>query len=488
MHLNKLSISEAILGLKKGEFSSVELIQSHIDQMNKHRGLNAYITESCSFAIEEAKNADKNIKTGHVRPLEGIPISFKDNFCIKGVRTTCASKMLENFIPLYESSVVTNLKNKGVISLGKTNMDEFAMGSSNITSYFGSVINPWKNNCSETELVPGGSSGGSAVSVAAFMAMASLGTDTGGSVRQPASFNGVVGIKPTYGRASRWGIVPFASSLDQAGVLARSVEDVALVLSAMVGFDPMDSTSANIAEEDLSAGIGKSVKGLKIGVPEHLMLDVSEEMLKIWQNSIDIFKSSGATIHKITIPYFHQALPVYYVIACSEASSNLAMYDGVRYGHRSDSYDSFEEMILSTRSEGFGPEVQRRILIGTYFLSSGFIDQYYVKAQKIRNLMSKGFQQIFEDVDVVLLPSAPTTAFSVNQITDNPVDMYKNDIFTVVANLAKLPAISLPAGLSSKGLPFGMQIMGKMYDEKTIISAASVMEKNINMKFEPKGY
>jgi aspartyl-tRNA(Asn)/glutamyl-tRNA(Gln) amidotransferase subunit A len=396
--------------------------------------------------------------------------------------------MLENFIPPYQSTVVTNLKNKGVISLGKTNMDEFAMGSSNVTSYFGSVINPWSNNCNEKDLVPGGSSGGSAVSVSAFMAMASLGTDTGGSVRQPASFNGVVGIKPTYGRASRWGIVPFASSLDQAGVLARSVEDVALVLSSMIGFDPMDSTSADISEEDLSSDIGKSVKNLRIGVPEHLMTSVSDEMMRVWQNSIDIFKSGGATIHKITIPYFEQALPVYYVIACSEASSNLAMYDGVRYGHRSDSYDSFENMILSTRSEGFGPEVQRRILIGTYFLSSGFIDQYYVKAQNIRNLICKGFDQIFEDVDVVLLPSAPTSAFSVDQITDNPVDMYKNDIFTVVANLAKLPAISVPAGFSAKGLPFGMQLMGKMYDEKTVLRAASMMEKNINMKFEPKGY
>lgn len=490
MYLNKLSISEAALGLNQKQFSCLELVQAHVEQIAKHKSLNLYITELFDSAIESAKVADARIRSGNARALEGIPISIKDNFCTKGVLTTCASKMLKNFTPTYQSTVVTNLQDSGVIFLGKTNMDEFAMGSSNVTSYFGPAINPWKSTANAAQnLVPGGSSGGSAASVSAFMAMASLGTDTGGSVRQPAAFNGIVGVKPTYGRASRWGIVPFASSLDQAGVLARSVHDSALILSSMMGFDPKDSTSSNVLAENLSLEIGKSVKGIKIGVPEHLMnSDISNEVIELWQNSIRIFRESGAQISNITIPYFEQALAVYYVIACSEASSNLAMYDGVRYGHRSSVYDSFEEMILSTRSEGFGEEVQRRILVGSYFLSSGFIDQYYVKAQKIRKLICIAFDKIFEDVDVILLPSAPTQPFAIGQIADNPVNMYKNDIFTVLANLAKLPALSLPVGLSLDGLPLGMQLMAKMHNERMIIRAADALERNINTKFEPQGY
>ncbi len=489
--LNKLTISSALKGLKTKQFSAQELTKAHINQIQKHKSLNAFITETFDQAILFAKKADERIAKGEGRRLEGIPVGVKDLFCTEGVRTTAGSKMLASFTPPYESTVSQNIANQGTILLGKLNMDEFAMGSSNMTSYFGNVISPWKATGSNEDLVPGGSSGGSAAAVASFMAMATLGSDTGGSVRQPAAFTGTVGIKPTYGRCSRYGMVGFASSLDQAGVFTRSVEDSAIMLEAMMGFDPKDSTSVNLPVPDLISSINKPVKGMRIGIPRDLMEEkgVSGEILNMWNKSIEWLKNQGVEVVDISLKHAKYGLATYYIIAPAEASSNLSRYDGVRYGLRVEQENmSLDDMYELTRSSGFGEEVKRRIMIGTYLLSAGFFDAYYTKSQKMRKLIANDFSEAFTKVDAIVLPSAPTGAFSINGVSDDPVTMYLNDIFTIPASLAGLPCISVPASLNAQGLPLGMQVIGKPFDEATVLQIASAIERSCNIKFIPGGF
>lgn len=490
--LIKLNITDALKCLKRKEFSATELVKAHINQAEKHKNLNVFITETFEQALLSAKVADENYQKNQARQLEGIPVAVKDLFCTKGVRSTSASKILHNFVPTYESGVSQNIANHGTIMLGKANMDDAAMGSSNLTSYFGKVINPWKALSNNDELVPGGSSGGSAAAVSSFISMAALGSDTGGSVRQPAAFTGTVGIKPTYGRCSRWGMIAFASSLDQAGVLTRSVDDAALMLEAMMGYDERDSTSIKLPIPKLQSASGNSVKGMKIGIPHNLMKQagVDSEIIKMWQNSIEIMKAEGAEIVNIELPHSKYALATYYVIAPAEASSNLARYDGVRYGLREEKEDmNVDEMYELTRSSGFGEEVKRRIMIGAYVLSSAFMDAYYLKAQKMRRLISNDFKAAFDKADVIMLPSAPSVAFGINEKQDNPVTMYLNDIFTIPASLAGLPCISVPAALSAQGLPLGMQIVGKPLDEYNTLKAAAAIERAVKtINFIPRGF
>ncbi|HJD57310.1 Asp-tRNA(Asn)/Glu-tRNA(Gln) amidotransferase subunit GatA [Candidatus Tisiphia endosymbiont of Ptychoptera albimana] len=489
----KLTITQALKALKSKEFSCVELTKAHIAEMDKHKELNAYITETTDTALQQAKIADQNYHKGIEKSLEGIPISVKDLFCTKGVLTTAGSRMLSKFIPTYESTVSNKVQEHGTIMLGKTNMDEFAMGSANITSYFGNVISPWKAvDAPSTPLVPGGSSGGASASVSAFLAMAALGSDTGGSVRQPASYTGVVGFKPTYGRCSRYGMIAFASSLDQAGVLTRTVEDNALMLQAMMGFDEKDSTSIDSEVPQLRSACNASVKNMKIGVPFDLMRKqgIQPDIIKMWQNTIDILKNDGGEIIDISLPYSKYALSAYYVIAPAETSSNLSRYDGVRYGFRAENDGvSIEEMYQKTRSAGFGSEVKRRIMIGTYLLSSTLMDAYYLKAQKIRRLISDDFNKAFGRVEAIILPSAPSEAFNLGEKQDNPVTMYLNDLFTIPASLAGLPCCSVPAALSSRGLPLGMQVIGKALDEYNTLKVAAAIErgsKNISFIYSNK--
>ncbi|WP_375333789.1 Asp-tRNA(Asn)/Glu-tRNA(Gln) amidotransferase subunit GatA [Candidatus Tisiphia endosymbiont of Xenochironomus xenolabis] len=489
----KLTITQALKALKSKEFSCVELTKAHIAEMDKHKELNAYITETTDTALQQAKIADQNYHKGIEKSLEGIPISVKDLFCTKGVLTTAGSRMLSKFIPTYESTVSNKVQEHGTIMLGKTNMDEFAMGSANITSYFGNVISPWKAvDAPSTPLVPGGSSGGASASVSAFLAMAALGSDTGGSVRQPASYTGVVGFKPTYGRCSRYGMIAFASSLDQAGVLTRTVEDNALMLQAMMGFDEKDSTSIDSEVPQLRSACNASVKNMKIGVPFDLMRKqgIQPDIIKMWQNTIDILKNDGVEIIDISLPYSKYALSAYYVIAPAETSSNLSRYDGVRYGFRAENDGvSIEEMYQKTRSAGFGSEVKRRIMIGTYLLSSTLMDAYYLKAQKIRRLISDDFNKAFGRVEAIILPSAPSEAFNLGEKQDNPVIMYLNDLFTIPASLAGLPCCSVPAALSSRGLPLGMQVIGKALDEYNTLKVAAAIErgsKNISFIYSNK--
>lgn len=490
--LTKLTIEQALKKLKNRQFSCLELTKAHIEQANSHSNLNIYITETFDLALQQAQMADQNYAKQEARKLEGIPIAIKDLFCTAGVRTTAGSKILSSFIPIYESTVSQKVKEHGAVMLGKTNMDEFAMGSSNLTSYFGHVISPWKAIDSDNQLVPGGSSGGSAAAVSAFLAMAALGSDTGGSVRQPASFTGTVGIKPTYGRSSRYGMVAFASSLDQAGIFTRSVGDAALMLEAMMGFDEKDSTSIDVDVPDLRSACDHAIKGMKIGIPidllQHSSLD--DDIIKMWQNCIAIMRSEGAEIVNIELPHAKYALAVYYIIAPAEASSNLARYDGVRYGLRVEKEAmSIEEMYELTRTAGFGQEVKRRIMIGTYVLSSAYIEAYYLKAQKMRRLIANDFGQAFTKVDAIMLPTAPTDAFGINDKQDNPVSMYLNDIFTIPASLAGLPCISVPAALSKQGLPLGMQIIGPALDEYNILRAARAIERACeHISFVPKGF
>jgi aspartyl-tRNA(Asn)/glutamyl-tRNA(Gln) amidotransferase subunit A len=489
--LIKLTIAEAIAKLKNKEITSSELVEAHIEQAEANKNLNAFVTETFDTARQKAKEADQKIMQGEARALEGIPVGVKDLFCTEGVRTTAGSKMLADFVPQYESTVSQNIANHGTINLGKLNMDEFAMGSSNMTSYFGNVINPWRAKDSKDDLVPGGSSGGSAVAVAGFMSMATLGSDTGGSVRQPAAFSGIVGIKPTYGRCSRYGMVAFASSLDQAGVFTRSVKDGALMLEAMMGFDEKDSTSVNLPVGELSSAVDKPVKGLRVGIPRDFMEaeGVSPEILKMWNESINNLKAQGIEFCDISLKHAKYALPTYYIIAPAEASSNLSRYDGVRFGLRVEQEGmSLDEMYEMTRSAGFGDEVKRRIMIGSYLLSAGFFDAYYTKAQKLRRLISNDFNISFEKVDAILLPSAPTAAFAINDVSDDPVAMYLNDLFTIPASLAGLPCMSVPAALNDKGLPLGMQIIGKPFDEYTMLQVASALERSVNTKFIPGGF
>jgi aspartyl-tRNA(Asn)/glutamyl-tRNA(Gln) amidotransferase subunit A len=484
-----LSLADAAGGLAKGDFTSEELTGALIGAMEKGRTLNAFITETPEIALERAKESDKRRKKGNaLGPLDGIPIAVKDLFCTEGVLTTAGSHILDGFRPPYESTVTENLKAAGAVMLGKTNMDEYAMGSSNMTSHYGPVINPWKatgGNNQKKDLVPGGSSGGSAAAVAAGMTPAAIGTDTGGSIRQPASFSGIVGMKPTYGRCSRWGIVAFASSLDQAGPLTRTVGDAAIMLGAMAGHDPKDSTSADVAVPDFTASLKDGVRGLKVGIPKEYTLDgMPAEIQALWDQGRDWLTGQGADCVQVTLPHTQYALPAYYIVAPAEASSNLARYDGVRYGLRVEG-DSLDDMYEATRAQGFGEEVRRRVLIGTYVLSAGYYDAYYLKAQKVRTLIAEDFKKAFEDVDVLLTPTAPSAAFAIGDKMDDPLAMYMNDVFTVPASLAGLPAISVPAGLDADGLPLGLHLIARPFDEETLFRAATALEDAAGFDAKP---
>jgi aspartyl-tRNA(Asn)/glutamyl-tRNA(Gln) amidotransferase subunit A len=485
--LTHLTIAEARDGLGKGAFTAVELTQAHVDAMASARGLNAYITETPELALEQARQSDLKIKAGTAGAMEGIPVGIKDLFCTEGVRTTAASHILGDFTPPYESTVSAKLKAAGVVCLGKTNLDEFAMGSSNLTSYFGGAVNPWQRSGSDAKLVPGGSSGGSAAAVAGRIAMAATGTDTGGSIRQPAALCGIVGIKPTYGRCSRWGIVAFASSLDQAGPMTRTVRDAAIMLGAMCGHDAKDSTSAPMAVPNFEAALTGDIRGLKVGIPKEYRPDgISEEIVKAWDQGIAWLKAAGAEPVEISLPHTKYALPTYYILAPAEASSNLARYDGVRFGLRVEG-KTLDELYAKTRAAGFGAEVRRRILIGTYVLSAGYYDAYYDKARKVRTLIARDFENAFKTVDVILTPTAPNPAFAAGEKGDDPVAMYLEDVFTVPTSLAGLPGLSLPTGLNAQGLPLGLQLIGRPFDEETVLKVADVMEKAAGFKALPSG-
>src|SRR5471032_160557 len=477
--LNSLTLAQARDGLKKKSFSAVELGDAHLLAMEKARALNAYVLETPDRASAMAKASDARIHAGKAGPLEGIPLAVKDMFCTEGVRSTACSHILDKFVPTYDSTVTANLWRDGAVLLGKTNNDEFAMGSSNETSYFGPVTSPWRRKGANTKLVPGGSSGGSAAAVAAQLCLGATGTDTGGSIRQPAAFTGTVGIKPTYGRCSRWGIVAFASSLDQAGPFARTVRDAAILLRSMAGNDPKDTTCADLPVQDYELALGKSLKGLCIGIPKEYRVDgMHADIEKLWQQGGDWLKAAGAELVEVSLPHTKYALPAYYIVAPAEASSNLARYDGVRYGLRVPGR-TIGEMYENTRAEGFGPEVRRRVMIGTYVLSAGYYDAYYLRAQKVRTLIKKDFEDVFaKGVHAMLTPATPSAAFGIGEKGGaDPVEMYLNDVFTVTVNMAGLPAIVVPAGLDAQGLPLGLQLIGRPFDEETLFSAAQVIEQ-----------
>lgn len=511
-NLVELNLSDMRDGLRAKKFSAVELTQAHIAQIEKYNAdLNAFILPTPERALEDAKRSDEKLAKGEAGVIEGIPVGVKDLFCTKGVRTTACSHILDNFIPPYESTVTQNIWNAGGVMLGKLNMDQFAMGSANMTSYFGPVKNPWKKNSfstptvygggeggasqasaqnmpplnppinrakDNTALVPGGSSGGSSAAVAARMCPIALGTDTGGSIRQPAAFTGIVGIKPTYGRCSRFGMVAFASSLDQAGPMTRTVRDSAIMLNVMCSFDEKDSTSSNLAIPDFEAALSADIKGKKIGIPKEYRMDgMDAEVLASWEKGAALLQEAGAEIVDISLPHTKYALATYYIIAPAEASSNLARYDGVRYGLRVNSpTGNLQEMYELTRAEGFGTEVKKRIMIGTYVLSAGYYDAYYKKAQRVRWLIANDFNEAFKKVDAILTPTAPTAAFGFDYKPKSSVEMYLNDVFTVPASMAGLPGISVPIGLNSEGLPLGLQLIGKSYDEQTVLNVASALE------------
>lgn len=482
-NLLDFDLSSASKALKNKEISSFELTNAYLDAIESTSNLGAYLNVQKDYALQMAKKSDEKISQEMAGPLEGIPIAVKDMFCTKDIKTTASSKILENFYPTYESTVTQNLWDDGAVMLGKLSCDEFAMGSSNETAAKGNVINPWSKT---NPISPGGSSGGSAAAVAARSALAATGTDTGGSIRQPAAFCGITGFKPTYGRCSRWGIVAFSSSLDQAGPLTRTVSDAAIMLNSMAGYDNKDSTSANIEMPDLTSFLDKSIKGKKIGIPKEYTQDgISEDIVKFYDISIEFLKDSGAEIIPVSLPHTKYALPVYYIIAPAEASSNLARYDGVRYGIRNEA-ENLDEMYELTRGNGFGEEVQRRIMIGTYVLSSGYYDAYYLKAQKVRRLIKEDFDKTFENVDFLLTPSTPSTAFELGQKQD-PIKMYLNDIFTVPASLAGLPGISIPVGLDQAGLPVGIQLIANSFDEPNLISVAHTLEKSANFNVIAQG-
>jgi len=471
-----LSISDMRDGMGRGDFSAVDLVDAHISATESVRQLGGYITETPELARKMALASDARRAKKKIGALEGIPLAIKDVFCTKDVPTTAASRMLDGFIPTYESSVTANIWQAGAVMMGKSNMDEFAMGSSNITSYFGPAQNPWSHVDHDGPLAPGGSSGGSAALVGSRAIPAALGTDTGGSIRQPAAFCGVVGMKPTYGRCSRWGIVAFASSLDQAGPITRNVRDSAILLGVMAGHDPKDSTSVNVEVPDYEADLTRDIQGLRVGIPaEYTIENMPTEIKKLWDEGANWLAESGAIIIDISLPYTKYALPTYYIIAPAEASSNLARYDGVKYGLRLPA-DELEAQYERTRGAGFGPEVKRRIMIGTYVLSAGYYDAYYLRAQRVRSLIFKDFEQAFQDVDVILTPTAPDEAFSLGDKVDDPVSMYLNDVFTVPSSLAGLPAISLPAGFSSNGLPLGLQLIAPPFRESVLFSAGTKLE------------
>ena len=474
-NITDLKLVELVDKIKKKELSSAEVTIAFINRSQKSKKLNAYISENYENAIKKAKIFDQ--KPDFKKKLPGIPIAIKDLFCTKNIRTTAGSKILENFVPTYESTVTQNILDEGGIVIGKLNCDEFAMGSSNETSYFGNVQNPVSEN-----LVPGGSSGGSSSALAAKLTPATIGTDTGGSIRQPASFTGTVGLKPTYGSCSRYGIVAFASSLDQAGPMTHDVKDCSLMFEVMSTYDTKDSTSVDFKRENYLTNLNENIKGKKIGIPKEYRVDgMPKEIDELWEKGIKIIKENGGQIIEISLPNTNYALPTYYIVAPAEASSNLARYDGVKYGFRSKG-ENLIDMYEKTRSEGFGDEVKRRIMIGTYVLSSGYYDAYYLKAQKVRRLIKNDFDEAYKKVDAILTPSTPSSAFKIGEKLNDPVSMYLNDIFTVPINLAGLPAISIPAGHDKKGYPLGLQVIGKAFDEQSILNIAFALEKNISFK------
>ncbi len=488
--LTKLNLAAIRDGLKNKDFSASEITNAYLSAIEEaNPKLNAYISVEADIALNMAKKSDERLAKGEGGALEGVPLGVKDLFATKGVHTQAASHILDGFKPEYESFVTNNLWQDGAVMLGKLNMDEFAMGSSNETSYYGAVINPHRAKDSDKDLVPGGSSGGSAAAVAAWLCAGATATDTGGSIRQPAAFTGTVGVKPTYGRCSRWGIVAFASSLDQAGPITRTVKDSAIMLSSMAGFDRNDSTSVDIAVPDFAAAVERGVRGLTIGVPkEYIIEGMPKEIEQLWQEGLNWLKSEGANIKNISLPHTKYALPAYYIVAPAEASSNLARYDGVKYGLRVNG-DTIDEMYENTRAKGFGKEVQRRVLIGTYVLSAGYYDAYYVRAQKVRTLIKRDFENVFNDgIDAILTPATPSSAFGIGDedMKADPVKMYLNDIFTVTVNMAGLPAISVPAGKDSANLPLGLQLIGKPFDEETLFAAGAIIEKASGLDFSPQ--
>jgi len=488
--LTHLTLAAAREGLEKKSFSAIELTEAYlaaIEQANP--ALNAYVAVTGHEAREMANASDERRANGRADgPLEGVPLGIKDLFATKGVHTQAASHILDGFKPEYESTITSNLWRDGAVMLGKLNMDEFAMGSSNETSYYGPVVNPWRKADSNANLVPGGSSGGSAAAVSAWLCAAATATDTGGSIRQPAALTGTVGMKPTYGRCSRWGVVAFASSLDQAGPIGRTVEDAAILMTSMAGFDPKDSTSVDMAVPDFAAAVERGVKGLTIGIPrEYHMEGMPEEIEALWQQGIAWLTAEGATVRDISLPHTKYALPAYYIVAPAEASSNLARYDGVKYGLRVTGND-ITDLYELTRAKGFGREVKRRVMIGTYVLSSGYYDAYYLRAQKVRTLIKRDFEQVFADgIDAILTPATPSAAFGVGDedMKADPVKMYLNDVFTVTVNMAGLPGIAVPAGKDSTGLPLGLQIIGRPFDEETLFAAGRVIERSAAMDFSP---
>jgi aspartyl-tRNA(Asn)/glutamyl-tRNA(Gln) amidotransferase subunit A len=478
--LNDLTMTEASAGLAKKDFTAVELTEAYISAGIRARPLNAFITETFDRAREQAKASDARRAQGTVGAMEGLPIGIKDLYATKGVRTTAASKILENYVPPMNATITDKLFDAGAIMLGKTSLDEFAMGSSNTTSAFGHVISPWSGPDPANalrKLVPGGSSGGSAAAVAGHFALGATATDTGGSIRQPAAVTGIVGIKPTYGRCSRFGIVAFASSLDQAGPLTRTVGDAALMLGTMAGYDPKDSTSVDCPVPDYTAALGRSIKGMRIGLPKEYRIDgINPEVDAMWEKGAAMLRSAGAEVVEVSLPHTKYGLPTYYIIAPAEASSNLARYDGVRFGVRKDG-ENLISMYENTRGAGFGKEVRRRILIGTYVLSAGYYDAYYLKAQKVRRRIRNDFLDVLKTCDAILTPTAPSTAFAIGEKTDDPIQMYLEDVFTVILNLAGLPGISVPVGLAANGLPLGLQLIGRAFDESTLFTVASALEK-----------
>ena len=485
--LTSLTLAQARDALRRKEFSACELADAHLAAVEQARALNAFVLETPDRARAMARAAEARLAKGEGGPLEGLPLGIKDLFCTKGVRTTACSHILENFVPTYESTVTANLWRDGAVLLGKLNNDEFAMGSSTETSYFGPAVSPWRRRGTDAKLVPGGSSGGSAAAVAANLCVGATGTDTGGSIRQPAAFCGIVGVKPTYGRCSRWGIVAFASSLDQAGPFARTVHDCAILLRSMAGHDPRDTTCADLPVPDYEKAVGASVKGMRIGIPrEYRIPGMASEIETLWQRGAQWLKDGGAETIDISLPATKYALPAYYIVAPAEASSNLARYDGVRYGLRVSGRD-ITEMYERTRAAGFGKEVRRRIMIGTYVLSAGYYDAYYLRAQKVRTLIKRDFEQSFaQGIDAILTPTTPSAAFAVGEKGRvDPIEMYLNDIFTVTVNMAGLPGISVPSGLDANGLPLGLQLIGRPFEEETLFALGAVIEQAAG-RFTPK--
>jgi len=484
--LTALTLAEARDGLKQKSFTAAEIADAHIAAMEAARALNAYVLETPERALDMAKASDAALAKGEARPLEGIPLAIKDMFCTRDLRSTAGSHILGEFSPAYESTVTANLWRDGAVMLGKTNCDEFAMGSSNETSYFGPVINPWRRKGSNAPLTPGGSSGGAATAVAANLCLAATGTDTGGSIRQPAAFTGTVGMKPTYGRCSRWGIIAFASSLDQAGPFARTVRDAAILMHSMAGPDAKDTTCVDLPVPDYEAAVGKSVKGLRIGIPKEYRVDnMPAEIDELWQMGREWLTAAGAEVVEVSLPHTKLALPAYYIVAPAEASSNLARYDGVRYGLREEGRD-ITAMYEATRRQGFGKEVRRRVMIGTYVLSAGYYDAYYLRAQKVRTLIKRDFEQAFDaGIHAMLTPATPSAAFGLGEKGADPVEMYLNDVFTVTVNMAGLPGISVPAGTEAQGLPLGLQLIGRPFDEETLFSLGTVIEQAAG-KFSPE--